>query len=145
MDRGGEINLLPARDISEPHFRHGMGGDREMVHPGNREFAKGDSFDRPQGGEGGGGEGEAGEGESVDQFTFSLSRRVPQPVLRRPGTASPGAHPDGRRVREEMAAGGLSTATTGSPSLLSVNRTLKASLSRRVALGMGARAKPGRS
>lgn len=48
MDQGGEINL-PARDISEPTFRHGAGGDREMVHPGNREFAKGDTFDRPQG------------------------------------------------------------------------------------------------
>ena len=49
MDQGGEVNL-PARDISEPTFHHGQGGDREMVHPGNREFAKGDTFDRPQGG-----------------------------------------------------------------------------------------------
>ena len=40
MDQGGEVNL-PARDISEPTFHHGQGGDREMVHPGNREFAKG--------------------------------------------------------------------------------------------------------
>ena len=54
MDQGGEINL-PARDISEPSFRHGMGGDREMVHPGNREFAKGDKIDRPRGGGNGSG------------------------------------------------------------------------------------------
>lgn len=61
MDQGGEINL-PARDISEPSFRHGEGGDREIVHPGNREFAKGDTFDRPQGGDDGSGS-QPGEGE----------------------------------------------------------------------------------
>ena len=52
MDRGGEVNL-PTRDISEPTFHHGPGGDREMVHPGNREFAKGDTIDRPRLGSGG--------------------------------------------------------------------------------------------
>src|SRR5690606_6555219 len=54
MDKAGDINL-PARDISEPTFRHGPGGDREIVHPGNKEFARGDQIDRPRGGGGGGG------------------------------------------------------------------------------------------
>ena len=136
MDQGGEINL-PARDISEPHFRHGQGGDREMVHPGNREFAKGDTIDRPQGGEGGGGS-EPGEGESVDQFTFSLSRaeflhlffedlELPHLVRTQLGDVS--------QKRWQRAG----YTTTGSPSTLSVNRTLRASLSRRVALGLHAR------
>ncbi|RYH21024.1 MAG: DUF444 family protein, partial [Alcaligenaceae bacterium] len=49
MDQGGNVDL-PARDISEPSFHHAAGGDREVVHPGNREFARGDTIDRPRGG-----------------------------------------------------------------------------------------------
>jgi uncharacterized sporulation protein YeaH/YhbH (DUF444 family) len=136
MERGGEVNL-PIRDISEPHFRHGDGGDREIVHPGNKEFAKGDTFDRPQGGDGAGGS-DAGEGESVDQFTFSLSRaeflslffddlELPHLARTQVGDVS---------EKKWQRAG---YTTTGSPSQLSVNRTLKASLSRRMALGVNAR------
>lgn len=137
MDQGGEINL-PARDISEPTFRHGAGGDREMVHPGNREFAKGDSFDRPQGGQGDGGS-EPGEGESVDQFTFSLSRaeflnlffedlELPHLARNQLGEVS----------QKKWQRAGYTT--TGSPSTLSISRTLKSSLARRVSLGVKARA-----
>lgn len=137
MDQGGEINL-PARDISEPTFRHGSGGDREMVHPGNREFAKGDTIDRPQGGQGEGGS-EPGEGEAVDQFTFSLSRaeflnlffedlELPHLARNQLGEVS---------QRKWQRAG---YTTTGSPSMLSISRTLKSSLARRVALSVKARA-----
>ena len=73
MDRGGNVSV-PRKDISEPVFRHGEGGDREMVHPGNREFTKGDRIARPDGGGGGGGGKEAGSGESEDEFVFALSR-----------------------------------------------------------------------
>ncbi|WKK17121.1 YeaH/YhbH family protein [Achromobacter insolitus] len=137
MDQGGEINL-PARDISEPTFHHGAGGDREIVHPGNREFAKGDTFDRPQGGQGEGGS-EPGEGESVDQFTFSLSRaeflnlffedlELPHMARTQLGEVS----------QKKWQRAGYTT--TGSPSMLSISRTLKSSLARRVSLGVKARA-----
>ncbi|MBB1625200.1 YeaH/YhbH family protein [Achromobacter sp. UMC71] len=137
MDQGGEINL-PARDISEPTFRHGAGGDREMVHPGNREFARGDTIDRPQGGEGQGGS-EPGEGEAVDQFTFSLSRaeflnlffedlELPHLARNQLGEVS----------QKKWQRAGYTT--TGSPSMLSISRTLKSSLARRVALSVKARA-----
>ncbi len=137
MDQGGEINL-PARDISEPTFRHGAGGDRELVHPGNREFAKGDTFDRPQGGQGEGGS-DPGEGESVDQFTFSLSRaeflnlffedlELPHLARNQLGEVS----------QKKWQRAGYTT--TGSPSMLSISRTLKSSLARRVALSVKARA-----
>ena len=72
MDKGGDVRI-PARDIAEPRFRHGPGGDRELVHPGNREFVKGDTIKRPEGGAGGAGR-EPGADESVDDFVFSLSR-----------------------------------------------------------------------
>lgn len=138
MDQGGEVNL-PARDISEPTFHHGQGGDREMVHPGNREFAKGDTFDRPQGGGQGQGGSEPGEGEAVDQFTFSLSRaeflnlffedlELPNLARNQLGEVS---------QRKWQRAG---YTTSGSPSMLSISRTLKSSLARRVALSVKARA-----
>ncbi|WP_420223660.1 YeaH/YhbH family protein [Pigmentiphaga litoralis] len=136
MDQGGEINL-PARDISEPSFRHGMGGDREMVHPGNREFAKGDKIDRPRGGGNSSGS-DPGEGESVDQFTFSLSREeflnlffedleLPHLVRTQLGDVH----------QKKFQRAGYTT--SGSPSTLSVGRTLKTSLSRRIALSVPAR------
>src|SRR6201985_1342455 len=41
IEQGTDITL-PKRDVSEPVFNHGPGGTREMVHPGNQEFVKGD-------------------------------------------------------------------------------------------------------
>ena len=40
------VGSQPARDISEPSFHHGSGGNREIVSPGNREFAKGEELGR---------------------------------------------------------------------------------------------------
>ena len=53
-DTGGEEVGIPARDISEPVFRHGRGGRVERIHPGNREASE--------------------DGEGEDAFTFTLSR-----------------------------------------------------------------------
>ena len=47
MTGGGDVTI-PARDIAEPTFRHGSGGDREIVVPGNRKFGKGDKLRRPE-------------------------------------------------------------------------------------------------
>jgi len=75
MSRGGEVGI-PIKDISEPKFRVGRGGDREMVHPGNKEFTTGDRIAKPPSGGGGGGSG-SGEGqgeEGQDNFMFTLSK-----------------------------------------------------------------------
>jgi uncharacterized sporulation protein YeaH/YhbH (DUF444 family) len=45
----GEDIHIPRRDISEPVFGHGPGGRREMVHPGNKDFVRGDRIERPRG------------------------------------------------------------------------------------------------
>ena len=72
----GESVSIPTRDISEPIFHTGKGGDREMVHPGNDQFSKGDKIKRPEGGPGGGaGEGNASDsGEGEDEFVFQISK-----------------------------------------------------------------------
>jgi len=73
MEKGGKVKL-PARDVSEPQLRHGAGGDREMVLPGNREFNAGDRLKRPEGGAEGEGDSGEGGGDGQDDFTFALSR-----------------------------------------------------------------------
>lgn len=74
LDNGEKIGI-PGKDISEPHFRHGRGGKREAVHPGNDRFNSGDEVDRPQGGGAGQGKGRASpDGEGMDDFVFTLTR-----------------------------------------------------------------------
>ena len=45
MAKGGDVKV-PAKDISEPGFSYGSGGDWEVVHPGNKEFVRGDKIPR---------------------------------------------------------------------------------------------------
>ena len=42
-----ETITIPRRDIREPVFRHGAGGIRDTVHPGNVEHVRGDRIARP--------------------------------------------------------------------------------------------------
>ena len=132
-DKGGNVTI-PSRDLNEPNFTLGPGGNRQRVLPGNKEFVSGDKIPRPQGGGGGGGVGKAGDsGESEDAFTFALTReeflefffedmelpdliktqlaQIPQTRLRRGGYRS-----------------------DGTPSNLSIVRTMRESLARRIAL-----------
>ncbi|ASJ70850.1 YeaH/YhbH family protein [Granulosicoccus antarcticus] len=137
VESGGKVKL-PARDVSEPHLHHGAGGDREMVLPGNREFNAGDRLKRPeQGGGKGKGDGEGG-GEGEDDFTFALSREefmslffddleLPHLVRTQVG--------DIKEVKPQRA--GYSS--QGSPTNLSIVRTMRQALGRRIALQSGAK------
>ena len=131
MIQGGEVKV-PAKDISEPGFRYGQGGDWETVHPGNREFVRGDRIPRPSGGAGGGGS-EPGSGESTDDFVFTLSREeflniffedLELPNLMRT-TLAEAEH------KKLVRAGYVKD---GTPANLSVPRTMKTALARRIAL-----------
>jgi len=136
MAKGGDVRI-PAKDIAEPRFRHGPGGDRETVHPGNREFVKGDTIRRPDGGAGGP-DREPGSGESVDDFVFSLSREefldiffedLELPRLLR-NTLGPAMQ------KKWIHAGFV---TEGAQCNLAVLRTLKTALGRRIALSAAIR------
>jgi len=135
MDRGGDVHL-PKKDIAEPNFGFGRGGQREFVLPGNREYVAGDKIPRPGGGgSGSGGGSEAGEGaETQDEFVFSLSREefldilfddleLPRLIRTQLSTA------------EQFKSVRAGYTTVGSPSNLSVPRTLGNALARRIALG----------
>ena len=133
MERGGEVRV-PTKDISEPAFGFGHGGDREFVLPGNREFVAGDRMPRPQGGAGGGNNGGAGDADRDDSFVFSLSREEFMQIffddLELPHLArTEFGHTE---QRKSVRAG---YARSGVPANLAIVRTLRQSLARRIALG----------
>ncbi len=72
IDNGEKVGI-PAKDITEPQFRHGKGGRWSVVQPGNERFVTGDEFERPQEGKGGT-SGASQDGEGIDSFAFTLSR-----------------------------------------------------------------------
>ena len=67
----GEVRI-PQKGISEPHFRHGEGGDKTYVLPGNKDKHAGDIIPKPKGGSGRGNEGSP-DGEGEDDFAFNLT------------------------------------------------------------------------
>lgn len=74
IDQGEQISI-PARDISEPRFHRGQGGQVERILPGNDEFITGDRIKRPSNdGDGGSGSQASNSGEGEDEFVFQLSR-----------------------------------------------------------------------
>lgn len=74
MEHGESISI-PGDDIREPVFRHGPGGRRTIVNPGNQEFVAGDRVPKQnqQSGEGGG-RGASDSGEGMDDFTFNITQ-----------------------------------------------------------------------
>ena len=139
MERGEDIHI-PKRDISEPVFGHGPGGTREMVHPGNQEYVAGDQIDRPKGGAGkGSGKGEAGDsGEGEDDFVFHLTKEEFMQIffddlaLPRMTQTQLAETPEWKSQR----AGFVSD---GTPSNLSVLRSMRGAIGRRLAIGGGSR------
>ncbi len=127
---GGEVSI-PLDGLNEPRFRR-EGGTRDMVLPGNKKFIEGDML--PRSGEGGGKRASgAGEGDSEDVFRFVLSRDEFVDLflddLELPDLA--------KRKLAEAEGEGLRRAgysTSGSPANISVSRTVRLALARRVAL-----------
>ena len=139
MERGEDIHI-PKRDISEPVFGHAQsGGKREMVHPGNREYVRGDRIERPKGGQGGGGGSQASDqGEGEDDFVFHLTKEEFMQVFF-DDLALP------RLIRTELAESPewktqrAGYTSDGTPSNLHVVRSLRGAISRRIAIGAESR------
>jgi uncharacterized sporulation protein YeaH/YhbH (DUF444 family) len=131
LERGEAVNI-PARDIDEPTFRHGRGGVREVVQPGNSEFVTGDRLPRPADNEGNG-SGASQDGEGEDDFVFHLSREefmqyffedLALPDLVKTRLA---AVPEYQYVRAGYT-------TSGVPANINVVRSLTGALARRTAM-----------
>jgi uncharacterized sporulation protein YeaH/YhbH (DUF444 family) len=139
LERGEEVRI-PKKDLSEPVFHHGSGGQREMVHPGNQEYVRGDRIKRPQGGQGGGtGKGQASDqGEGDDDFTFALSKEEFMQVFFE-DLALP--HLTRTQLAEvpEYKSHRAGYTSDGNPSNLHVVRSLRGAIGRRIAIGSGSR------
>jgi uncharacterized sporulation protein YeaH/YhbH (DUF444 family) len=138
MERGEDITI-PRRDINEPVFGHGQGGVREIVHPGNTEYVKGDRIERPKGGGGGSGRGQASDqGEGEDDFVFHLSKEEFMQVFF-DDLALPNLAKTQLAETPEWKTHRAGFTSDGTPNNLHVVRSLRGAIGRRIAIGAGAR------
>ena len=141
MEQGQDITL-PRRDMSEPVISHGQGGLRETVHPGNREYVRGDRIERPQGGGAGGpGGGASADGQGDDDFVFRITREEFMQYffddLALPNLIRTQLLPDAPEWKFNRAG----FVSEGTPTNLHVVRSMRVALSRRIALGGDGRAR----
>ncbi len=73
FERGEKINI-PNKDIKEPAFKHGLGGVRSIVLPGNKTYSKGDKIQSHEKGANDDGSQASDSGEGDDSFAFEISR-----------------------------------------------------------------------
>ena len=133
-----ESITIPKKNISEPVFHHGQGGIRDTVHPGNKDFVRGDRIARPKGGGGGRGDHASDSGEGEDDFTFTLSKEefmqiffedLALPHLLR---TQIGDSPEWKSHRAGYS-------HDGTPNNLHIVRSMRGALGRRIALGTSVR------
>jgi uncharacterized protein len=130
----GERISIPMDGLKEPSFRRSSQGVRDFVVPGNKEYVEGDLIPKPQqsGGGEGGSEGSP-DGEGDDDFVFILTKDEFLDIflddLELPDLVK-------KKIKQTEATSltraGFSV--TGSPANLSIVRTMRNSLSRRIAL-----------
>ena len=139
MERGEDIHI-PKKDISEPVFGHGPGGTREMVHPGNQEYVAGDQIERPKGGGGkGSGKGDPGDsGEGEDDFVFHLTKEEFMQIFF-DDLALPRMTQTQLAETPEWKSHRAGFVSDGTPSNLSVVRSMRGAIGRRLAIGAGSR------
>ena len=137
MERGEDIHI-PKRDISEPVFGHGPGGIREMVHPGNREYVTGDQIERPKGGGQGGGSQASDSGEGEDDFVFHLTKEEFMQIFF-DDLALPRMTQTQLAETPEWKVRRAGFSTDGTPSNLSVVRSMRGAIGRRLAIGAASR------
>lgn len=133
IDQEGEVSIV-RKGVHEPTLRRAnTGGVRDHIFPGNKEYVEGDKIPRPPGGGEGAGGSQAGTGEGEDEFRFVLTREefldmflddleLPDLAKRR---LTGGESFELRRAGYQ---------TTGSPAALSIGRTMRNAMSRRIAL-----------
>ncbi len=138
IEKGEDIHI-PKRDISEPVFGHGQGGKREMVHPGNQDYMRGDRIERPKGGGGGGGGGQASDsGEGEDDFVFHLSKEEFMQVFF-DDLALPNLARTTLAETPEYKTHRAGFSSDGTPNNLHVVRSMRGAIGRRIAIGSESR------
>jgi uncharacterized protein len=134
LDSDEKVNI-PIKDIKEPIFRNSRtGGNKTYVHPGNKSFQEKDQIDKPPGGGGrGSGKGSTDSGAGEDEFSFTLTREEFLDIFFEDLELPDLVKKDLKEIKtwKYQRAG---YTTVGSPSNINVERSLKQSLGRRIAL-----------
>ena len=130
----GEKVKITTGGISEPIFHHDRRtGTTDHIVPGNKEYLRGDEIPRPTGGEGQGGREGSPDGSGEDAFEFTLTKEefldmffedLELPDLVKRSLKDTTAF-DRQRAGYTV---------TGTPANLSVPRTMRNSMGRRIAL-----------
>ncbi|WP_395646697.1 YeaH/YhbH family protein [Terricaulis sp.] len=130
--KGGEVSI-PAGGVHEPFLhKSNRGGVRDYLLPGNKKYVERDTIPRPEQ-QGGQGSKASDSGDGEDEFRFALSDEEYLDLyledLELPDLAK-------RQVAgvESLQWRQAGYSTAGPPSRISVPRTLKHSMSRRIAL-----------
>ncbi|OOF15581.1 MULTISPECIES: YeaH/YhbH family protein [unclassified Salinivibrio] len=137
----GEDISIPSRDIREPTFHQGKGGQRDAVHPGNDQFSPGDRIARPPGGEGGGGTGDgqaSPDGEGQDDFVFQISKDEYLDLLFE-DLELPNLKKNQMQKMVEYKTHRAGYTSNGVPSNIAIVRSLQNSLARRTAMSASKR------
>jgi uncharacterized sporulation protein YeaH/YhbH (DUF444 family) len=114
---------------------------RDVVHPGNQDFVRGDRIERPKGGQGGGGSGKgqaSDSGEGEDDFVFALSKEEFMQVFFE-DLALPNLVRNQLAEVPEWKSQRAGFSNDGTPNNLHVVRSMRGALGRRIALGTAPR------
>ncbi len=135
LDKGEKITI-PSKSTAEPKLRHNPEtGQRQGIHPGNKEFDEGDRIKKPPKGQGEGqGKDASDSGESEDGFQFTLTQEEFLDIffenLELPNLV--------KRSLKEIKATAFKRAgvtNSGSPTNMNLIRTMRNAHGRRLALG----------
>lgn len=123
------------KSLDEPHFQYDFGGDEKWVMPGNDQYGTGDTIEKPQGGGGGKGGKQASDSKekSEDPFIVHITQEEFMKFFFEDLELPDLVRKDLSQITEfkQKNAGYTSS---GTPSRLSVVRSMKHSLMRRLAL-----------
>ena len=137
IDKGESINIAN-KDTSEPHFKHGPGGRQIRVFPGNHEFASGDKLPRPKGGADGGDPQASNTGEGNDDFVFEISQQEFLELLFE-DLELPNLIRKQLAVDRDFKPRRAGFSSSGSPSNISVIRSMRSASARRIAMSAAKR------
>jgi uncharacterized sporulation protein YeaH/YhbH (DUF444 family) len=134
IDSEEKVNI-PIKDIREPVFRHSRtGGNKTHIHPGNKKFNEGDQIDKPTSGGGkGSGPGSSGSGTHDDEFAFTLTKEEFLDIFFEDLELPDLVKKDLKEIKawKYQRAG---YTTVGSPTNINIERSMRHSVSRRIAL-----------
>lgn len=130
--RSEEVKV-PLDDITEPTFSHDFEtGDYDFILPGNKEFVPGDKINKPPQNSGKGKEGSP-DGDAEDDFIFSITREEFLDIVFE-DLELPNLEEKNKEIIKVYDTVRAGFTTDGAPSQMSLIRSSRNSLGRRIAL-----------